>query len=441
MTEKFEYKGYWFLPGKEDSNVAGILTFSPEEKIVLELIGSFEKEERAINVFLDKESVTVIHGITSDAKKVTLFNCIKYGSFNFSSSFPITKYNCQYIILGKHMLDFSENLFDSITIDCPDLQSWLFPGIIKQEVEFKNKNEVRSTTYTISTDNKVNKKCEALIDDNSKLTIRGGFSINEDELHTKFTLKQYTYFEIETISEKNNIWDLLHKSNLFIQFISLAALSPCYITKVTLYDYDNYQEYSDGKKFYHPINLYYVDRKNSINNTNKQKDYLFRYNQISNKFPLIIKAWFNSSVDIAPIRGHLIESIREKSYFSSLDFLIVVQALEGFHRRFVDQPKSSKSKKVFLKNRLTALMALFEDVDIIIKTDIDVEEVVQTRDYYSHFFNRCEKPKLKDGIDLYNLAKKLRLLLICCTLHLIGFDNPLINQLINNSYNNKLSKY
>jgi len=219
----------------------------------------------------------------------------------------------------------------------------------------------------------------------------------------------------------------------------LAALSSCCITKITLYDYDNYQEYANGKKFYHPINLYYIDRSIPTSKIKKQKDFLFSYNQIENEFPSIIKAWYNSSVNIAPIRGHLIESIQEKLYFSSLDFLIIVQALEGFHRRFIEKSMSSKSKKVFLKDRLTALLNLFNDVDRIKKTNIDLKAAVQSRDYYSHFFNRSEKSQLKDGIELYNLSKELRLLLICCTLHLIGFDNCLINQLMNNSNNGKLS--
>ena len=27
MTTKFEYKGYWYLPNKQDNAVAGILTY------------------------------------------------------------------------------------------------------------------------------------------------------------------------------------------------------------------------------------------------------------------------------------------------------------------------------------------------------------------------------------------------------------------------------
>lgn len=439
MNEKFEYKGYWNLPGKADTEVAGILTYTPDAKIVLELIGSFEKEQEVIGSFINKELVPVIHGLTSDAKKVTLFNCFPYGSLNFSCSFPITKYNCQYVVVGKHMSDINEKSFNSIVIDSLDLQSWLYPGIISRKIEFKNKTEIIKHTYSVNTDQCANSKCKTFLDDDTKLTIRGAASINENELHTEFNLKQYTYFEIETISEKKDIWDLFQKSHLFIQFISLAALSSCDITKIILYDYDDYQEYTNEKKSYYPIYLYYIDRKSSIVKIKKQKDFLFRYNQIEDVFPSIIKAWYNSSVDIAPIRGHLIESIKEKPYFTSLDFLIIVQALEGFHRRFIEKPKPSRSKKVFLKDRLAALLILFNDVDRIKKTRIDLKAVVQSRDYYSHFFNRSEKPELKDGKELFELSKRLRLLLICCTLHLIGLDNSIINQLLNESYNDKLT--
>lgn len=41
LDKKLEYKGYWYLPSTPNVKVAGILTYYPNEKIILELIGSF----------------------------------------------------------------------------------------------------------------------------------------------------------------------------------------------------------------------------------------------------------------------------------------------------------------------------------------------------------------------------------------------------------------
>jgi len=45
MTEKFEYKGYWYLPSDPENAIAGILTYIPNESIILELIGTFENQQ------------------------------------------------------------------------------------------------------------------------------------------------------------------------------------------------------------------------------------------------------------------------------------------------------------------------------------------------------------------------------------------------------------
>lgn len=42
MIEPIEIKGYWWLPSSPDIAVAGILTYTPNESIVLELIGQLK---------------------------------------------------------------------------------------------------------------------------------------------------------------------------------------------------------------------------------------------------------------------------------------------------------------------------------------------------------------------------------------------------------------
>ena len=85
------------------------------------------------------------------------------------------------------------------------------------------------------------------------------------------------------------------------------------------------------------------------------------------------------SDDIAPIRAHLIESIKKKGSFSSVDFLIVFQAIEGFMIRFLYEDKSST------KNKLATLLHDFSDIAKLKCNEIDVDAAVNSRHYYSHF--------------------------------------------------------
>lgn len=55
--------------------------------------------------------------------------------------------------------------------------------------------------------------------------------------------------------------------------------------------------------------------------------------------------------------------------------------------------------------------------------------------YYSHFMNKSQKPNTLDGIELYKLTGKLRILWICCVLSFIGMDHQQIDQLLSKSNN------
>lgn len=114
-----------------------------------------------------------------------------------------------------------------------------------------------------------------------------------------------------------------------------------------------------------------------------------------------------------------------KNIFSSIDFLIVVQALEGFFTRF--------RKEDSLSNMLRNIISEFSCIDKIKNADIAINEVVNSRHYYSHFMERSKKKHILDGQELYDLTHKLRKLLICCVLHFIGFNYPQINEILNKS--------
>lgn len=137
---------------------------------------------------------------------------------------------------------------------------------------------------------------------------------------------------------------------MFEQFLSLATLHTVNCSKILLYDKTVFQEYNNGQRFYHPIQFFYIQRKVNMCMEIKKHDFLFDYNLISEQYPKIIHKWYNDKEDIAPIRAHLIDSIQNTKIFSSIDFLIVVQALEGFCTRFRTEANLTKCLKQLYPN-------------------------------------------------------------------------------------------
>lgn len=84
MNEKFEYQGYWWLPGAGEDKVPGILKFDPDNGATLNLLGSLKGFEGLIDP-LDPE---IILGLSSDGKLITLKDCGRtLGSLAFGSGF------------------------------------------------------------------------------------------------------------------------------------------------------------------------------------------------------------------------------------------------------------------------------------------------------------------------------------------------------------------
>lgn len=78
-----------------------------------------------------------------------------------------------------------------------------------------------------------------------------------------------------------------------------------------------------------------------------------------------------------PIRAHLVDSLNRHEVFSSTDFLIVIQAIEGFYCRFRRGNES-------LRNILENLVTEFRDVRCIEIEEDDYAKIVDSRHYYSH---------------------------------------------------------
>ena len=435
MTQHLELKGYWWLPTNPQEQLAGILTYHPHEKISLEIIGAFNRNHPEQLFAEHIEQQEIIHGITSDAQEITLINCHPSTSWNLSVNFPMTKYRCQYLLVGQHINEINQAKFFKAHVSIPVLDQWCPPHTIRTTLHHK-KNDAHTlekTTLEIYTNTPPISKVE--LNENTTLSLVSAPEYHLEPLSP--TIRQRTFIEIQK-KKDTTIKDILADIHLYEQFLTLATLQNVQCNEITLFDKTYYQNIHDGDKHYHPIKLIYIQQNNNTPQRNKTK-YLFTYSTIAPQYPEIIKRWYQDKEPIAPIRTHLVQSIAPiQNIFTSIDYLIVIQALEGFWWRFRDEAYKQKNNipkgtRTNLKNLIIELKKEYEDIVAIAKTEIDIEAAVDSRHYYSHFVNKSQKPHTLDGFELYKLTQQLRLLLICCLLNFIGFNPTTINQILNES--------
>jgi hypothetical protein len=177
------------------------------------------------------------------------------------------------------------------------------------------------------------------VNENTAVKIKKAVRYNGD--HFAPEVEQYSYLEIRK-KGKSSIKEIVSDIFVFEDFLSLATLSIVKCSKITLFDKSSYQQ-EVGTRFYREIHFIHAfkERNNLQSADSKRFRYLFNYSAIKDIYPEIIKKWFNEPIELTPIRCHLISSLEKKQLYGSVDFLIVIQALEGFCRRF----RSKKYRK------------------------------------------------------------------------------------------------
>nr|MBP7472026.1 hypothetical protein [Prevotella sp.] len=431
LDQKIEYKGYWYLPSAPETKVAGVVTYYPNEKITLDLIGAFDVR---IEALFSNKTEPVIYGKTSEGKDVSLFQCNQYSYFYLAAEFPIAGYTCNYMLVGKHIISLDQKCQFRVRFRIPELSFWCHPAAIISTISYDEELEIKQLCLSFNNEYQNEKGiiCSVDIDEETSICLKRGINYDETTYRLNPQLEQFTYAEVVR-KKKSSILDLLTDVHLFEDFISLATLSTVKSSDITFYDNDLYRQFVQGK-IYLPIHFIhpFFDRDNVSNN--KRRSYLFDYTDIKDIYTDVLKAWFNAPSDLYPIRSHLIDSLKKKKVYGSVDFLILIQAIEGFWWRFRDSTykdnnKKPKNSNTHLKIIITELLNEFKDVELLTKAKIDIEAIVDSRHYYSHFLPRSQKPKTLEGIELFEASKKLRVLLISCILSFVGLNNPQIDSI------------
>ncbi len=427
MNEKVDIQGYWFLPDDAETRVAGTLYFEPDKDIRLELIGSFYETQNFLQHLSEDRTIptNVIWGESSDGKPITLINCHAYGTLNFSASFPVQKFSVGYALTGIHIQDASSAVFSSITVKLSLLTSWVNNYLVKYTIQFGDSGANGfGLSYQMDNINPI----QVQLDADTALEME--FACTPPPTATTEVVTVHQFYQLNiSASQKFSFLHFLGKANRFNAFLQLGTLSEPLFEKITLINPDDYQKLANGRKYFHPVELYYKQHVKAAGNSPK-KDFLFEYDSIAGGFSDIIKKWFAFDQQMAPILKHLINSIAPKDFFDTGDFLVVIQALEGYATRF--RPNIPKTgKHITLKDQLNCLSSEFSFIPSIKNLKLDIDTATNSRHYYSHFFTKKQNAHVADGIELYKLTQSLKAILICCVLGEMGFDQQTMLSIMN----------
>lgn len=409
MDNSLELKGLWWLPTNSEKKISGVLRYSRTENTILELIGEFQDEDWLLDSN-NQHRYDTIHGTSSDGKDVTVIDSIPIDATNNSScSFPLVKYLAPIVVHGKHLLTPEEKFISRMIVSYDELSIWYRPDLIKLVTH--------SNRVVVFEKNFEQYELNLEIDPNISLILSPKVEVKQNA--TSCIIIQYTNLLIEC-NQPVDLREAIRIISGFNQFLSFATFSSVQCKKVC-FDYG-------GREDNH---IYYHFSKEKYNPYLENFKYLFTYDTIKEQFPTIIKKWYEDE-NIIPIRTHLIQSLNRGGKFSSADYLVVVQAIDGYYKRF--KKNGTKLYKI-----LVELVKEFSDISCLELVKADFSKIVSSRDYYSHLLPVRKKNSILSWHELHELDFQLRKLLICCLLQFIGFENNEINLICSKSHNEALT--
>lgn len=413
------YHGEWWVPATMDHDIksnfsdpkdmmgyekkyTGTLTYYGDEDSSLELYhlpSSFHSSHYKYN--------DIMWGRDANGHIFTLFNVVM--KEQTLGDMTNTKFVVGLILLGEHVLSKDEKWSKKCVVHFSYLNNWLF---------YETKKYINPTI------NGTNYHLEAVLRDKALLEVelekgliwRLCHNIKVGETVEGISINKNPYFEIES-SEPASVYSYLRQISEFEQFISIA-----------LYGEQNSLDIQFLSRDARRTCFLLLKKEASIDPSFIS---LIKYSLLKDKLPSMLSIWHNNFDRISPISSYLIDSLQKKNRFDVPDFLIIAQALDGYHKRFVNKRDGRDIRKY--EEQIEILLNKFKSVKVIKQCRINPEVVKDSRHKYSHLYPDDEKSLAVEGGDLYWLTEKCKILLTCCILNMLGLNSKEINLCCENS--------
>ena len=417
MTENFRYSGTWFRPQNKQDRRPGILTYDKEDGCTLEIFGNFNDNWYPNNLQED-----ILLGITNDSREITLYN-----SFIFKSGgaklitgkevgIPSTFYRVNFCLDGIHAESEEQLKFSKICCKIFNFEEWInIDGFTT--VESKVTDDLDNIRI------KIDYTSPASIPFTVTQQLNGSIRFNvsypfKQEFQKQACIVQNNDVVISSDNEYS-MDELLELTHIFQNFLTLALYSRTYPLKTYLYKKD-----TEG---YSKVELYYPIRgRYKQENAKIVENLLFYYIDIKEDFSQIMENWFQNYKKLRLAFNLIFEQFYSTERFSINNFLNLAQGAEALHKGAINSNDSIK-----FKPRLEELVSKYflDCLNRLIPDKIGfIEQIKNTRNYYTHYTPKLEARALK-GTPLRLLTGRLQVLLICGLLIEAGIKKEKLNSL------------
>jgi DNA modification methylase len=452
--QSFKLEGFWWEEGSEiEKAESGTLIFDPDKYTRLITYKYYVKDRENIEDFfaIMKNKSFNILGRTITGEKVTLrgARCVSGPSMTFPFESYITKkeYFCPRILKGGH-IDFKEDKFRHAELKISSLDSWLNNNII-------NYSKANKRTIFIKNRSPISIYIRSL-----NFYIDFIFDSNPENNFNSFNVKSNLYLVIRPKTKQCIDWyDSI--SNKLQKFMTFMYGDYAAITDISFCHKEVDEESSIR------INSYQPPIRKSFNENIPVGEMFMSFHMLSN-FRQVLNEWFKLIESTGDFINLLLVEHYHKDINPTLYFLILMQALETYHRHrggrktYIEDYEYSKiaetiiaaipktvdpdhrnslisrinfGNEVSLRSRMKLLLKDLEEnitKEISNNLDLFVNYTIDTRNYYTHYPKNFDGNVLK-GRELLILNQKIKKLLLALICVDLGINNSMTAYALRNS--------
>jgi hypothetical protein len=454
LNDSFTEEGFWWLEGNEENEVAGTLTFGPEDGPVLKLLGTLQDFVKAFNASLsggDSELVT-IHGVTKKGKKVTLLRAFNTNRQMNMPGIANETWNSNLLVVGWHLSKSNDPIFSKSYFRFQEIERWLEHNPFTYSLEPENK------VVTLRAE-KPREETLATLEDLEVTTVGSLYSSND--VDTRYSIEVYSQIGVTPTEPQSLDWHFSRATRVQ----GLASLCAGYhlpLLSLELRGPD--VELGGGGTMPSEAHVYARMQHPVADNWRKHDKPIVSGPELMKFNPDALRVWFDEHETLGSALNMLFTIKGQRQMYTNIRFILAVQALEVFHRRTSSQtvmdeadfekfrcalveaiPKSATRE---MRERLTRSyefaneMSLSQRLKAIVRHITEefgakppalhkgfIKTLVDTRNYYTHFSPELESKKL-DGAGMYWASRRIIVLLTVLFLLRLGVAAQDIQMLI-----------
>ncbi|KIR18137.1 hypothetical protein PFLU4_15260 [Pseudomonas fluorescens] len=453
VEEEYKKTGYFWLPGKEENKIPGILSINDGGKIELEIIGHFSDGADLLN---NNDGLSRIIGHIEKDGLITLDDCfyikknISFGGISKSSIRANTVFSG--VDWGKDEIA-TFNTF-SFSVDC--LDEWV--GISGINVDSDWVTGTATINYS-PPEEKI-----FFLDNGMKLEIGFSYTLPGYPNITEAKIAQRAYFRL--VSEE--LRDLSEFRTVAFKITNLMcfAVDEIVTLKNVTATSTEKQRSVDDNQYPIPISIYYQSIPFSEKKPKKDRhSMLFNFGVIATNAQQVLNSWLNAYEYLYPALNLYFSTKTGAQKYLEGKFLALAQGLETYHRRISSEtlmkpdffeamivkilsgcPKEhlewlqgrlKHGNEINLGKRLKRIIEPFKNhLGTSGERSKMLRKIVDTRNYLTHYNEELKEGSAK-GRDLWVLCEKMESIFNLHFLKVIGFTEEEINRVVKNSFSLK----